>query len=288
MKKVISCHVIDPKNIGDLYSTPSHYFDFSGYQVEPLDIRHVTPEKIQGKDVIVGGGGLLFDRFRDSFEKLAKNKNHSKLISWGIGQQIYGTNQVDKIQKFDYQPYTQGFDLVGIRDSSYSDNWVPCVSCMHPSFDKKREIKHEFVVFSHKKFQLNFPEFPYMMNNHQSIDQIFDFLGSGETILTSSYHGAYWGTLLGRKVLAFPFSSKFLTLKHLPAIYPVKKWIQAKFKVSIFNKTLYESPYENKFICNQDNWRDYLKHCRAYPNSLEENRQRNIWYYSKVMELLAS
>lgn len=288
MKKIISSHVIDPTNIGDLYSAPSHYFDFPGYQVEPLDIRHITPENIQGKDVIVGGGGLLFTRFHDSFQKLVSHKKHSRLISWGIGQQIYGTNKFDEIKKFDYQAYIQGFDLVGIRDSDYLDNWVPCVSCMHPSFDRKRDIKHEFVVFSHKKFQLNFPEFPTMTNNHQSIDEIFDFLGSGETIITSSYHGAYWGTLLGRKVLAFPFSSKFYTLKHLPVLYPVKKWFEAKFKVSIFNKTLFESPYENKFLCNQDNWRNYLKDCRAYPDSLQENRDRNIWYYSKVMELLAS
>mgnify|MGYP001804348930 FL=1 len=98
MKKVISCHVIDPNNIGDLYSTPSHYFDFPGYQVEPLDIRHVTPENIQGKDVIVGGGGLVFARFRDSFGELVKQKKNSKLNSWGIGQQIYGNNKLDMIK----------------------------------------------------------------------------------------------------------------------------------------------------------------------------------------------
>ncbi len=177
MKKIISSHVIDPTNIGDLYSAPSHYFDFPGYQVEPLDIRHITPENIQGKDVIVGGGGLLFTRFHESFQKLVSNKKHSRLISWGIGQQIYGTNKFDEIKKFDYQAYIQGFDLVGVRDSDYLDNWVPCVSCMHPSFDKKRDIKHEFVVFSHKKFQLNFPKLPTMTNSHQSIDEIFDFLG---------------------------------------------------------------------------------------------------------------
>lgn len=288
MQKLINLHVIDNKNIGDLYSVPSQYFDFPGLRVENRDIRHINRENLQhfaNQHIIIGGGGLASQRFVDAFKQLQSIKSNSKLIIWGIGQQDYSSSYVNNALQFNYQPYTQGFDLVGIRDSHYHKHWVPCASCMHPSFDKKREIKHEFVVFSHKKFQIEFPGFPSMNNSSQNLEEILDFLGSGETILTSSYHGAYWGTLLGRKVLTFPFNSKFYTFKHLPGIYPISKWQQAKFKVSLFGKTLHESAYDQKFICKYDDWREYLAKCKAYPDSLAENRDRNLWFYSQVMNL---
>jgi hypothetical protein len=291
MQKLVNFHVIDNTNIGDLHSAPSHYFDFPGFQVENRDIRQINRETIrsfQNQHIIIGGGGLASNRFLDAFTQIQLAKSNHKLIIWGIGQQDYSSTNVNNAERFNYEPFTQGFDLVGIRDSHYLDYWVPCVSCMHPSFDKKYEIEHEFVVFSHKKFQIDFPGFPHMKNSSQNLDEILNFLGSGETILTSSYHGAYWGTLLGRKVLSFPFNSKFYTFKHLPAIYPVSKWLQAKFKVSIFGKTLHESAYDRKFICNQENWQEYLPKCQIYPESLVENRDRNRWFYSQVMNLIES
>jgi hypothetical protein len=287
MNIIINYHVIDSTNIGDLVSAPTLYFDFPGYSVVREDIRTINLEDVKDKHIIVGGGGLVFSRFLESFSQLSQQKKSTKLISWGIGQQIYDNYQSQDIQNFDYSQYTQGFDLVGIRDSHYKNNWVPCASCMHKSFDKKREIKHEFVVFSHKKFQIKIDPFPHMTNSSQNLDEILDFLGSGETILTSSYHGAYWGTLLGRKVLSFPFTSKFYTFKHSPGIFPVEKWFQPQFKLSLFKKTIFQSYQKNKFICNIDNWRSYLKDCQTYPEALQENRERNQWYYSKILDLLA-
>jgi hypothetical protein len=287
MNNIVNYHVIDQTNIGDLVSAPTLYFDFPGYSVVRDDIRNVKLEDIKNKHIIVGGGGLVFSKFLNSFSQLSQQKKNTKLISWGIGQQIYDSYQPQDIKDFDYSQYTDGFDLVGIRDSHYKDNWVPCASCMHESFDKKREIKHDFVVFSHKKFQIKMDPFPRMTNSNQDLEEILDFLGSGETILTSSYHGAYWGTLLGRKVLSFPFTSKFHTFKHSPGIFPVEKWFQPVFKISLFKKTLFQSYDQKKFICNIDNWQSYLKDCQAYPEALSENRDRNQWYYSKIMNLLA-
>ncbi|WP_414548152.1 hypothetical protein [Anabaena sp. CCY 0017] len=287
MKSIINYHVIDSTNIGDLFSAPTKYFSFPGYTVEQADIRTINIEEIRGKHIIVGGGGLLYSPFLPSFAKLIAQKAHTKLIAWGIGQQIYGNGfDIEKLQNFDYSQYLMNFDLVGIRDFHYKYNWVSCPSCMHPAFDKKREIKHDFVVFSHKKFQIKMSNFPNMTNNNQDIEEILDFLGSGETILTSSYHGAYWGTLLGRKVLSFPFSSKFYTLKHPPGIFPISKWLQQKIQFSLFNKTLWEFSYKNKFSCKTDNWQDYLKNCHAYPESLPENRENNHRYYSEILNLL--
>ncbi|MDH6059571.1 polysaccharide pyruvyl transferase family protein [Chrysosporum bergii ANA360D] len=289
MKSIVNYHVIDYTNIGDLFSAPTKYFTFPGYTVEQADIRTISDDEIRGKHLILGGGGLLYQPFLHSFTKLTASKANTKLIAWGIGQQIYGGNFThQELDNFNYSQYLTNFDLVGIRDVNCKYNWVACPSCMHPGFDKKRDIKHEFVVFSHKKFQIKIGNFPHLTNNNQDIEEILDFLGSGETILTSSYHGAYWGTLLGRKVLSFPFSSKFYTLKHPPGIFPIQKWVQQKVKLSLFNKTLFEFRYENKFFCQMDNWQDYLKHCRVYPESLDESRQRNHWYYSQILNLLSN
>ena len=286
MNSIVNYHVIDQKNIGDLLSSPLDYFTFPGYNIERADIRQ-PQTTTRGKHAIVGGGGLLYSRFLDNIAELVTLKEGKKLIAWGIGQQTYDFSNLENIKSFNYSQYLDNFDLVGIRDIDFGYNWVPCASCMHKSFDKKREIKHEFVVFSHKKFQLNFEGFPRMTNEDIDLDKILDFLGSGETILTSSYHGAYWGTLLGRKVLAFPFSSKFYTLKHRPGIYHVSKWNQSKKRFSVFGKLIYEFRYKNKYTCKSDGWQDALKDCRTYPDSLQESRASNQSYYSQILKLIA-
>ena len=296
MKFIINYYVIDPKNIGDLYSSPIQYFKFPSYQLKPVDIRKsIDPEYLRDKHIILGGGGLLFSRFLSQIATLVKSKEKNKIIAWGIGQQIYYrypelTNE--DINSFDYS-CMNNFDLVGIRDFGFKYHWVPCVSCMHESFTKKREIKHDFVVFSHKKFQLKIDNFPSMTNEIVDLEQVLDFLASGETVLTSSYHGAYWATLLGRKVLAFPFSSKFYTLKHKPSIYPIKKWIQqkrffwGKLKFSFVDKL--NLRYQNKFsVQTSPNWQNHLKYCKSYPNSLQESRQQNEKYYHQVMQVIAA
>ncbi|MBD2577470.1 hypothetical protein [Oscillatoria sp. FACHB-1406] len=286
MDTLVNYHVIDPGNIGDSLSAPSAYFSFPGYRVEAADIRAVQADQIDNKYIIVGGGGLLYSRFLDNFLKLREAGNVKKLIAWGIGQQNYSLSTIKDVRSFNYSEYLDGFDLMGIRDSDSPYSWVPCASCLHPSLDKKREIEHELVIFSHKKFQLNMPRIPRLTNASSSFDEVLDFLGSGETILTSSYHGAYWGTLLGRKVLAFPFSSKFYTLKHQPAIYGVEKWRQEKITFSLFKKRLYEFRYKNKFSCSTEGWQEALKDCRSYPEALQECRDRNQWYYERVLDLL--
>ena len=125
-----------------------------------------------------------------------------------------------------------------------------------------------------------------MTNEHADMETILDFLGSGETILTSSFHGAYWGTLLGRKVLAFPFSSKFFTLKHRPKLYPVAKWNSNRWQLSILGRVMYELKYKNKFTCSMEDWQQQAQVAQAYPTSLPECRERTQDFYVEVMDLL--
>jgi hypothetical protein len=56
--------VTDRKNIGDSLSSPLNYFEFPGAKIEKLDIRlPVKAEELEGKHIIVGGGGLVVSSF---------------------------------------------------------------------------------------------------------------------------------------------------------------------------------------------------------------------------------
>jgi hypothetical protein len=126
-----------------------------------------------------------------------------------------------------------------------------------------------------------------MTNETNDLDQILDFLGSGETILTTSFHAAYWGTLLIRKVLAFPFSNKFITMKPKLAIYPVRSWNRERWQLTVKGRKLFKlmNP-DDIHTCNTRGWKQYIDSLETYPDSLEECRDRNRWFYNLVMNEL--
>ena len=67
------------------------------------------------------------------------------------------------------------------------------------------------------------------MQNEVAFAEAVTFLASGETIITNSYHGAFWGTLLGRKVVVVDaYSSKLHCLKFAPAIADGVDWRSAR------------------------------------------------------------
>ena len=68
-------------------------------------------------------------------------------------------------------------------------------------------------------------DYPHMANdNKQTFEEVIEFLGSSDVVVTNSYHGAYWATLLGKAVVAFPWASKFHGLKHKPILCPAPDW----------------------------------------------------------------
>jgi hypothetical protein len=285
MPILVNYHVIDPHNIGDLLSSPLHYFEFPGFHCQALDIRTALPKTEAEGPIICGGGGLLFDRFLPQIARIQSQKQGHKHILWGAGQQSYALSKLRDYRQFDYRPYLANCDLAGVRDFDVPWPWVPCASCMHSAFDRNRTPQHEFVVFSHNKFQINFPGFPHLTHTETDFEKVLNFLGSGETILTSSFHGAYWGTLLGRKVLAFPFSSKFASLKHSPTLYPIKAWSPGGWQLSLFGKTIYDRN-KNKYRCATDGWQELLSQTQTYPDSLAECRAANQQFYQAVMHLI--
>jgi hypothetical protein len=179
---------------------------------------------------------------------------------WGAGHN--GSTETDFL-KIKWPKAFAKFELIGLRDFSSASkfHWVPCASCMHPAFDKKYEIKNDIIWYEHKKQMIkDFGKdvIPRFLNTGDNFDQTIELLGSANTILTNSYHGAYWGTLLKKKVIVVgSWSSKFKFIKHSPVV-----------------------------LGKKDDWHDYVEQAPIYDNALEESRQANREFWNLIQASL--
>jgi hypothetical protein len=128
------------------------------------------------------------------------------------------------------------FALAGVRDwdRSVVQRWVPCPSCMHIAFEVPREPEINFVVYDHCEvpFIMDYEnaskyrstkdaiEAPHMINTKvNSIVDAVNFLARGRTVLTTSYHGAYWGMLLERLTIVQGWHSiRFDRMRPAPVV----------------------------------------------------------------------
>lgn len=234
-------------NVGDQMSAVSLHFGF-GEEVKTLDVCGVRHHDLsKPRAIILGGGGLLY--FKNSIEYLCANKQQL-LIGWGFGCNDHNTTRLS------YPSCLQKFDLLGIRDWQDKYRWVPCPSCVQKGFDGVYNTRREVGVYEHKDHPLNIPGHDKLRNNN-SFSSVIEFLATSDLILTNTYHGVYWSTLLNKKVVAFPFSSRFYGFR-----YPVP---------------LCKKPTE---------WEQAAKDAVQYPDALRECREANMLYYQDVMSLL--
>lgn len=178
-------------------------------------------------------------------------------IIWGAG---HNGEYQKKLKGFlEYPNWLRNFDLVGVRDYKQQYDWIPCASCMHPALRQSYKIKNDVIWFEHKKQLIKSTEFgsdpiPRFINSGSNIDQTIELLGSANIIITNSYHGAYWGTLLKKRVIVVEaWSSKFNAMKH--------------------------SPY---FLGKGDYWRDVIDDIRIHDNAIDECIDANQQYWDKV------
>jgi len=243
----------DPNNVGDFWASPVTYFDFlkGTVHVDPQRDYSLNNYALANKSgrkhvQILGGGGVFIFNEIPLINESKKINPLTKLVCWGAG---HNRHNVIKIQPDDGLPdYLKNWDLVGVRDYNQGYEWVPCVSCMHPAFDKKYEAKYKVVVYEHKDYRVSDHitrnGYPRMTNAGNDIEKVINFLGSAELVITSTYHGVYWSTLLNKKVIIVnPFSSKFSALKHE---HPMPKF--------------------------PEEWENYIDETKSYPSALSECR----------------
>ncbi|HEV7689827.1 MAG TPA: polysaccharide pyruvyl transferase family protein [Hyphomonadaceae bacterium] len=248
----------DQTNVGDWYCPPFRYFDLGGEG--PYDI-HSVPVFEEGDDVILGGGGVIAKSFAPHMEALtAQRPRLRRMIAWGVGESLNVDKSGGLVAPWNgpLPDYLKAFDLVGVRDFGTENAWVPCASCMLGQFDRSYEVSQEIVIYDHKRIPIPIDGFPRRSNDGDDIDATLAFLASAELVITNSYHGAYWATLLGRRVIAIPNMSKIYRMKHAPV------------------------------ICRPDMWRRYADAAVAYPQALAECRKANRDFCGQVKALLAS
>lgn len=214
-KQIINVYWKDTDNLGDRKSGVALYFDFP-LPVKCIDIKNInlSKEELENSYIIIGGGGhihLPSPEYNNGIIKpLEELMGLSKWTTvWGIGSNIHGGS------KAFFPDCLNKARLIGIRDST-SRYWVPDPSCMSPIFDtcsKDISIRNS-VVYEHRDMPLAFHHISNrMMCEGAKFEFVIPFLASAKTIITNSYHGAYWGKLLGRNVIIpDPYSSKFYTI----------------------------------------------------------------------------
>ena len=258
MRPLTNVFRTDPSNVGDWFCSPHRYFPEFGD--ETADILKFSGDPIEN-DIIVGGGGLVAVTFHKQMDKLAAAKRpDQRYIAWGIGESEYVDRSGAFVPPFagPYPDYIGKFDLVGVRDYGTSHQWVPCVSCLLDDFDQPSAPDHDIVIYEHKRIPIPIDEnFPRRNNDGRDLPAVLNFLRSGELIITNSYHGAYWATLLGKRVLAVANMSKMYRMKHAPA------------------------------ICRAEEWRRFAPLAPAWPGALHECRKANIAFHERVRNLLA-
>jgi len=203
-------------NIGDYLSNPSRYFHFPNCNSQEL--MH-NKSLLSSNILVVGGGGLIHKKFQLHIQDLIK-KNPKKIVLWSIGHN-FGRKHIQKSKgKVFFPDWIYQCNLIGIRDfvAGYEDLYLPCASCMHAAFDKTYEEKQEVGYFLHKfKTKIeNTQDKSIMYNNEIDFEKALEFIGSHKTIITDSYHGAYWAQLLGKNVQVVSWSVKFDHFKNPP------------------------------------------------------------------------
>jgi hypothetical protein len=208
-------------NTGDMACGYYQYFlsEFDNYRCIVHDVNNVNFSLIKKSDVIiVGGGGLLnaLPEWNYGISKAAKIA--AKAVVWSAG---FNSNSK---QKFSSHINFNAFDLVAVRDFKYKDfRYVPCATCVLPELDKDYPIKRNVGVVAHKDVPHHLPreihQFEKVTNN-ASLQEMIEFIGNSEVVLTNSYHAVYWSVLMKKKCVLFaPRSEKYDFYKYPPVLF---------------------------------------------------------------------
>lgn len=238
-------------NIGDLMSSPLHYFKFPGHHVDQVTIHKLGADHARRAGAIIIGGGAATSAVR----RIPNVRPELPLIGWGVGQTHHGGH------KRYVSAHAHRYRLLGTRELPLAgDNevWVPCASAMHEAFDKLKdqtpERKAGVYLNSDPRITGRYVLPPSKslgrlkkQTNRTSMEEALEFLASCETIVTNSYHGAYWGQLLGRKVVvAAPYSAKFYGFRHMPVIWNDGSWESASEQAVVVPGLLETARHANK------------------------------------------
>ena len=199
-------HYGETRNIGDFYCSPRHYFDFDSDR----------------ETLIVGGGAS-----NNFFCGRARKQRAQTRTAWGIGQSWSldsKPSRVDRLIKSVKRKFT--YTRASTRDISLASKHlplVPCVSVFHPVTEIP--VGNELGIFLNSDAQVSGIQADaststvqargLFATNGLAADEFMALFRRTGSIITNSYHAAYWGLLSGRSVHILGYSSKFTNLAAL-------------------------------------------------------------------------
>jgi len=220
-------------NIGDRMCGPAQYFWPDKFEPSSFNRPVISPLPT------ILGGGQIFGQIATTLRRIEKRGiSPSQMFAWGVGLPRKGRNDT-KVREVSNQ-----FSRFSTRNYEWKDEleFVPCASCMSPLFDRPAAVEHEIVLYLHRKKLPDIEKvsgIPTMTNAQTDPKVAIDFISSGETVVTNSYHGVYWAQLLGRKVVCIPYNEKFQTFQHSPTYAQPDDWMR-NLKLAKWTNSLLE------------------------------------------------
>lgn len=248
-------------NRGDLASAPMNYV-VSTHKICSLDVQECDGSASKNESllasanaIIIGGGGLLdFEKFDAALKNILSNYGN-KTVIWGVG-----SNSTDG---FVSSGMTDKAALVGVRDFPPRDSlteWVPCASCLHPMFRRLavlRRLNARKSVWRRKVSRIGIVEnnagrnpisidpcgfeVEKVGNKKTDMEEMLRFINSKTLVVSNSYHGCYWATLLGVPVIGVPTSSKFRFFPHQLPLAGKRDWAESIGQARVYPHALRDS-----------------------------------------------
>jgi hypothetical protein len=197
-------------NLGDWICCPYYYYSeyFSQYSCVLHSDWAVLWHEIERDDIVIfGGGGLL-----DNSDELNRVLNRliekcDNVIIWGAGTHKYNEKNIFGKKTANEKIMYERVALVGVRDYEHPSGlpYLPCVSCMNPAFlIPQNDVPITLNVGTIKSaLESSFAVqgLPSFVTNAEPIGTVVRYILSSKVILVSSYHGAFWTMLMGKKAV---------------------------------------------------------------------------------------
>jgi hypothetical protein len=219
--RIVNFFHCESDNVGDQMSGPAQYIWPAFFQNVPIG-----QPILHRANVAIVGGGQIFSQLGITLASILELNPKAKVIAWGVGLPPKGMRDREVSQM------GRAFSSFGTRNYDRREEFpfVPCASCLSPLFDRVAPPQHDFVVYLHRRKvgPIGIPiGTPTLTNAMRPPRDVIDFIASGDTVVTSSYHGVYWAQLLGRRVICVPYNNKFRTFQHPPTVAEPDKWLSA-------------------------------------------------------------
>lgn len=285
LRPVLFVYRLRTNNTGDHLSCPLLYFGRSyptairmevhlprGGRLDPVRRAKLRFLRDSAQAIILGGGGLIGNTFHaEDLGFWAGGRTPT--IIWGAGHNSEGidAHEIGHPQGLatstpDESHYAQVIPCqsIGIRGWGPGFTWVPCASCMHPALQLSRSDNGQVVFAMHLSLRKDEEALRTILEgaandyglvfNDEPMNVIIGKLRDARYVVTNSYHLAYWATLLGKRVVVIGGGTKVKLLKHAATIATPTTW-QAALESTI-----------------------------AYPDALEECRDRNRDFNASVLD----